>query len=130
MERLKAREDKRKAAQEKKDRGTVPGERNALEDAFLKRFKTNVHGAYTVRSYAPVPLCRLCMCVRSQTVYNNNKNMYSCIQGDNMHNRMESICAPVSFVCMCVCVCVHVCVCARARVCVRVCVARHCVSTL
>ena len=69
MERLKAREDKRKAAQEKKDRGTVPGERNALEDAFLKSFKTNIHGAYirTATHLFPCVVC-VCVCVARQSI--------------------------------------------------------------
>ena len=46
LERLKKREDKRKADLEaqKKDNSTVPGERLALEGAFLKSFKSNVQG--------------------------------------------------------------------------------------
>ena len=47
VERLRKQEDKRNADLEalKKDRSTVSGERTALEDTFLRSFKSNVQGA-------------------------------------------------------------------------------------
>ena len=51
VERLKRREEKRKADLEalKKDRSTVPGERATLEDTFLRSFKSNIQGVYCMQ---------------------------------------------------------------------------------